>query len=86
MKGAKCKLCGEEHYGLCKSFQEEVQKPLKKIKEIAVARVSAFQGTVQPLAYKPISLDIPLGCPVCEARRKLKSLQMKRYRAKKKGL
>ena len=86
MEAAKCRLCGERHYGLCKQFQEVVQKPLKKNKEEASIKVAVLKSTT-PSEFKSLEMP-PVGCapecPICAARRKLKSLQMKRYRAKKK--
>lgn len=99
MEAAKCRLCGERHYGLCKQFQEVVQKPLKKIKE----KISESHSSVlfmEPAKLKtegtPVVREVEARidsvltgnlclCPCCVIRRQKTLAAVKKHREKKRG-
>jgi hypothetical protein len=78
MEAAKCRLCGERHYGLCPSLKGEI------ISRTPGPKLGTDPAKIAIKKRREALIQSASGaCPVCEARRKLKALQMQRYREKK---
>lgn len=101
MEAAKCRLCGERHYGLCPSLKGEVISSLnpnitrKKFPKPALSsgalnRIeevkASVSGYLSPNKTTPVTRN-PGGCqcPCCTLRREKVLAAVKKFREKKRG-